>query len=367
LNTTKFSSNRAFTLNEPNAPRLNAALAREIGLNESLLFLQLEFWIAISDNERDGRRWTYQSVADIQQKAFDFLSTKTIERAINSLIERGLVIKGKYNKKSYDRTNWYAINYEEANKLRSITVESIQTKCLNGDRQNVCIDTDKMSEPIPETTTENKTETTNDLKHSPFSFSDHAMLEDQDDLIRASDPGTEEDDRFDRLLDQHLGNQNDGKEKKQNQDPLRANTVKRSRGQDVRDGLFQVLGTSAKVDEFLNDVATPYLDQQILCAASKLRKSKNVKNPFGLLKKILESDSPRKADEVNEYDDLKCVCGKPGCGKCTITRLSARCSCKKHDCGTCGGIPALASRLRAAKLRKHSISVTSGKEQLASI
>jgi hypothetical protein len=40
---------RVFVLNDPNAPRLSPALAIEIGLNESILFLQLEFWIAISD------------------------------------------------------------------------------------------------------------------------------------------------------------------------------------------------------------------------------------------------------------------------------------------------------------------------------
>ena len=63
---------RIFTLNEPNAPRINPALAKEIGLNESLILLQIEFWISISNNEREGKRWTYQSVRDMQEKSFSF-------------------------------------------------------------------------------------------------------------------------------------------------------------------------------------------------------------------------------------------------------------------------------------------------------
>lgn len=76
-----FQQNRIFTLNEPNAPRLNPALACEIGLNESLVLLQLEFWIAISNNKRDGMLWTYQSTRDIKAKTFPFWSLDTINRA----------------------------------------------------------------------------------------------------------------------------------------------------------------------------------------------------------------------------------------------------------------------------------------------
>jgi len=145
---TKYDSNRIFVLNEPNAPRLNPALAVEIGLNESLVFLQLEFWIATSGKEIDGRRWVYESVRDLQ-KCFPFWSTMTINRAIKSLVEKGLVVVANYNQAKYDRTRWFAINLEEAAKLESIAVRGYVTRSDQNDTRSGQNDT-----TIPETSTE---------------------------------------------------------------------------------------------------------------------------------------------------------------------------------------------------------------------
>lgn len=165
----KFAANRIFTLNNPQAPRLCPELAKEIGLNESLVFLQIEYWIAISDNERDGRKWTYQSTSAMKEQAFSFWSEDTIQRAIKSLVRKNLIIEGEYNKKSYDRTKWYAINFEGVEKLESISVrsaKSIAATCGNGQPQNAVT--------IPETTTEitNKEKDTLLLvEDKPFSLS----------------------------------------------------------------------------------------------------------------------------------------------------------------------------------------------------
>jgi hypothetical protein len=123
-----FQQNRIFTLNEPNAPRLNPALACEIGLNESVILLQLEFWIAISNNERDGMYWTYQSVRDIQS-TFSFWSLDTINRAIKSLEKKGFIITTtKYNTLKYDKTRWFTLNFSELAKLESISIKGYHTR-----------------------------------------------------------------------------------------------------------------------------------------------------------------------------------------------------------------------------------------------
>lgn len=67
---------RLFVLNDPHALRVNAALAMEIGLNESIVLLQLEFLISISDNVREGRIWTYQSLSELQEAHFPFWSRR---------------------------------------------------------------------------------------------------------------------------------------------------------------------------------------------------------------------------------------------------------------------------------------------------
>ncbi len=114
---------RIFVLNDPIGLRINPALAKEIGFNESLILLQIEFWISISNNKRDGKKWTYQSIRDIKSKSFPFWSNATINRTIKSLIKEEYIIEGNYNEKKYDKTRWFALNFEKLSKLESISIE----------------------------------------------------------------------------------------------------------------------------------------------------------------------------------------------------------------------------------------------------
>ena len=154
---------RIFTLNEPNAPRINPALAKEIGLNESLILLQIEFWISISNNERDGKRWTYQSVRDMQEKSFSFWSISTINRAVNKLIDEGYIIEGNFNKKKYDKTRWFALNFETLNELESISIDGDDTGVFHNDTRSNHNDTRSIQNDttIPEITTETTSENNN--------------------------------------------------------------------------------------------------------------------------------------------------------------------------------------------------------------
>jgi len=164
-----FAANRVFTLNEPNAPRLNPALAAEIGLNESILFLQLEFLIAICHHEYDGKRWTYQSVTDLE-RIFPFWSRATINRTIHSLETHDLISVGNFNKAKYDRTRWFAMNMERAAKLKSLRVAACDTRSAQDDTdstQNEMRSTQletastQNETTIPESTTEATTENNN--------------------------------------------------------------------------------------------------------------------------------------------------------------------------------------------------------------
>lgn len=88
-----------------------AALAKEYGIEEAILIHNFYYWIKENKaNDRncfDGRYWTFNS-----QKAyaewFSYMNEGKIKRVINSLIEKGILMKGNYNTNQYDRTNWYA-------------------------------------------------------------------------------------------------------------------------------------------------------------------------------------------------------------------------------------------------------------------
>jgi hypothetical protein len=118
----RFEDNRLFVLNDSHAPRLSPALAQEIGLNESILFLQLEFLIAVHGSLVSGRRWVRMSVRDLERE-FPFWSYSTINRAVQSLEARGLIAVENFNRRNYDKTRWFSIDLAAAAGLKSIAVK----------------------------------------------------------------------------------------------------------------------------------------------------------------------------------------------------------------------------------------------------
>lgn len=119
----RFEENRLFVLNDSHAPRLSPALAQEIGLNESILFLQLEFLIAVHGSVVSGRRWVRMSVRDLERE-FPFWSYSTINRAVQSLEAGRLITVENFNRRNYDKTRWFSINLDVVAGLKSIAVKA---------------------------------------------------------------------------------------------------------------------------------------------------------------------------------------------------------------------------------------------------
>lgn len=152
---------RLFILNEPNTLRISPALAEEIGLNESIVLLQIEFWISITNHEIDGRRWTHQSIREMQKKAFPFWSVSTIQRAIKNLLDAGYLIEGQFNKAKYDKTRWYALG-ERLLTLQSVRLDAgVETRSGQNETRSNQYETGsgQNETTIPEITTEITTET----------------------------------------------------------------------------------------------------------------------------------------------------------------------------------------------------------------
>ena len=94
------------------------SLAKAIGLNEAIMIQQIHYWQRISPHEQLGRRWVAMSAPDLVDK-FPFWSEKTIKRTVSSLKEKGLLIITKKSSTSWERANWYAVDYEAMNSLGS--------------------------------------------------------------------------------------------------------------------------------------------------------------------------------------------------------------------------------------------------------
>ena len=88
-------------------------VAIQVGLNAAVIYQNLNFWIekneANGHNLKDGRYWTYNSIAAFA-KLFPYLTEKQIRTAIDKLLTAGLILKGNYSHDRYDRTAWYALN-----------------------------------------------------------------------------------------------------------------------------------------------------------------------------------------------------------------------------------------------------------------
>ncbi len=100
---------------------ISRELAKVIGLAESIIIQQLHYWIILNKktnkNNYDGKHWVYRTYEDWQKNDFPFWSASTIKRIFQKIEKENLIITGNFNKKGYDKTKWYTINYEKIETL----------------------------------------------------------------------------------------------------------------------------------------------------------------------------------------------------------------------------------------------------------
>lgn len=162
-------------INEPPLlvlPSLAVALG---DVDKAIIVQQLHFWLGAAGKERDGRRWVYNTLP-AWQKQFPWMVERTVQRKLADLTASGIIIStAEYNRAGYDRTQWYTIDYARLEALVPAMDptppwrnEQRQDDVIEDDnlsspiRQSVVTLHDKLSSPIPETSTENTTETNDD-------------------------------------------------------------------------------------------------------------------------------------------------------------------------------------------------------------
>ena len=111
-------------INEPPLQVL-PSLAKEIGLNEAIMLQQMHYWLLKSANEFTGVKWFYKTLEEWQTE-FPFWSAMTIRRTLGSLEKQKIIKIGNFNKKKFDKTKWYTIDYQRVNRR---CVQNEQTMC----------------------------------------------------------------------------------------------------------------------------------------------------------------------------------------------------------------------------------------------
>lgn len=94
------------------------SLAVIVGLNEAIFLQQLHYWLqSKSAKPRDGRVWIYNTYEEWHTQ-MPFWSERTIQRIVLNLVEKKLVVTTQqHNTSKMDKTNWYALDYDELARL----------------------------------------------------------------------------------------------------------------------------------------------------------------------------------------------------------------------------------------------------------
>ena len=136
-------------INEPPLQVL-PSLAKEIGLNEAIMLQQMHYWLLKSANEFTGVKWFYKTLEEWQTE-FPFWSAMTIRRTLGSLEKQKIIKIGNFNKKKFDKTKWFTIDYQRVNR-RCVQFE--QTMC--SDCTDGCVQFEQTyTREYTESTTEN--------------------------------------------------------------------------------------------------------------------------------------------------------------------------------------------------------------------
>ena len=113
-------------------------LAQKLGVNEAILLQNIVFWLlknkANNSNYYDGRYWTYNSHKAFKE-LFPFWTENQIRRILESLFEKGVILKGDYNSSPYDKTKWYALSDKYAY-LIGLNSQSDMANLPDGDDEN---------------------------------------------------------------------------------------------------------------------------------------------------------------------------------------------------------------------------------------
>ncbi|MFE1626986.1 DnaD domain-containing protein [Brevibacillus reuszeri] len=116
------------------------SLAEKIGLNEAIVTQQLHYWLQKSTNNRDGRKWVYNTYKSWQEQ-FPFWSEVTVRRTLTGLENKGIIVTGNYNEMKADKTKWYTIDYE---KLVGVISPSDQNdQSMRSERSDGCDQNDQ--------------------------------------------------------------------------------------------------------------------------------------------------------------------------------------------------------------------------------
>ena len=95
-------------------------LAAKYGPEEAIMISHFQFWISFNRAKgihfHEGRYWTYQSRKDLHIQ-FPYWTEKEVRHLCDSLVSKGVLMKGNFSKNPLNRTVWFAFVNEKKFKV----------------------------------------------------------------------------------------------------------------------------------------------------------------------------------------------------------------------------------------------------------
>ncbi len=162
-------------------------LAVSLGsIDLAILVHHFQYWIrhnqSLNRNFKDGRTWTYQT----RKEMAAYFPEDQVRRYSDELVEKGILIKGNYNKSGFDKTTWYAFLNEE---MFTIGKNANSTgKSANSNGESATSIPDPIPDPIPKEvcSAEAPRDPAKELKTEKTNPSGQKLLISQEDIFRQS-------------------------------------------------------------------------------------------------------------------------------------------------------------------------------------
>lgn len=150
----------------------STVIAKKYTVNIAILLDNFLFWYksnkAKHKNFHEGAYWTY-GTPEFFQEYFDYLTVRQIRYMLDQAVKNDLLKKGRFNKKKYDKTNWYALTEkalillgEKPQPLTGLICQNCQIHLTK-----LSDPFDKNGEPIPDTKTDTKLKNKNSTALQP--------------------------------------------------------------------------------------------------------------------------------------------------------------------------------------------------------
>lgn len=134
-------------------------LAVAFGVLGALILQQVHYWTTEAQNVQEDYSWVYNTYEQWADQIVVY-SAIAIRKKMKELESGGVLVAGVFNKKRYDRTRWYRLDYQKlASVLHSKTGKTWQILSQPSGKKYHMVLVETIA-PIPENTTKTTTEIT---------------------------------------------------------------------------------------------------------------------------------------------------------------------------------------------------------------